>query len=77
MRDYTNYNTSHTFAYKSGYIHTAYFGNEQVTRVSLDEYSSPIEVKSVLAAKQAITRHINQCTKARTEMRANYLSLST
>jgi hypothetical protein len=60
MRDYTNYNSSLTIAYKQGYIHTAYLGSIEVVRVSVDQYAYAIEVKSIRAAKQAITRYMNK-----------------
>jgi hypothetical protein len=58
MRDYTNYNSSYTITYKTGYIHGASFGSIEVIRVSVDGYAYAIEVKSLHAAKIAITRHI-------------------
>jgi len=60
MRDYTNYSTSLTIAYKQGYIHAAYFGSIEVIRVGVDQYAYAIEVKSIRAAKQYITRYMNK-----------------
>lgn len=63
MRDYANYNSGYTFKYKTGYIHTASFGSVEVVRVRVDEFAYPIEVKSIHAAKMAITRHIKRYGK--------------
>lgn len=60
MRDYTKYNSSYTFKYKTGYIHVAMFGSEQVVKVSVDVHAYTIGVKSIHAAKMAITRHIKR-----------------
>lgn len=58
---------SHTFAYKTGYIHitiscpvnslSSYDKNYHIVQVQLNKYAYLIEVKSVHAAKLFITKH--------------------
>lgn len=49
--------SSHSFAYKSGHIHVVSDKTETIT-VSVDRLAFPVKVKSVRAAKLAITKHI-------------------
>lgn len=46
-----------TFKYKCGYIHENF--TLGVIRVQVDAYAYAIEVKSILAAKQLISKHLN------------------
>ena len=57
MRDYSNYNSSSSFIYKQGRIFCAYFGHEEVIRVTVDQWAYAIEVKAIHAAKILITKH--------------------
>ena len=57
IMDYSNYNSSWTNSYKSGYIFWTSFGSYEVVRVMVDKYAYPIEVKSIHAAKIMITKH--------------------
>lgn len=49
---------SHSFKYKSGYIHLSYFDNVERVRVSVHGTAYAMEVRSVHAAKIAITKHL-------------------
>jgi len=46
-----------TFRYKGGYIHDNF--TTGVVLVQIDPYAYPVQVKSVLAAKQLITKYLN------------------
>lgn len=49
---------SHSYKYKSGYIHLSYFDNVERVRVSVHGTAYAMEVRSVHAAKIAITKHL-------------------
>lgn len=47
-----------TIKYKTGYIHFSYLSGKETITVSVDQFAFPMTVKSLHAAKIAITRDI-------------------
>lgn len=54
-----NYSTSLTKSYKCGFFHLSVIDNNEIVRVQVDPYAYAIQVKSIRAAKQLITKHLN------------------
>ncbi len=54
-----NYSTSLTQIYKGGFIHSADIDGHSIIRAQVDAYAYPIQLKSILAAKQLISKHTN------------------
>lgn len=53
-----NYSNSLTQSYKSGYIHSVTLDGHEIIRMQVDPYAYVMQVKSIYAAKIAITKHL-------------------
>lgn len=51
---------SHTFKYKSGYIHVMYRNGQETVLCQVDAFAYALQAKSVQAAKIRITKHIHK-----------------
>lgn len=58
-----NYNSSYTLKYKQGYIYGATIEGHEVIKMQVDRYAYVIYVKSIQAAKIAITKHAKKGAK--------------
>ena len=47
----------HTIGYKQGYIHLSHIEGNEVIRVQVDKFAYALEVRSLQAAKNRITRY--------------------
>ncbi len=57
---YKSYHSSLTQSYKQGFIYSAVIDGRDVVKMQVDAYAYVIYVKSIQAAKIAITKHHNK-----------------